>query len=65
MPRSGSRRHCAVEADWIFEELPQATILSVSRPETADFSPMLLSYTIEVHYKQVDPLLISLHVIQP
>ncbi|KAK4795592.1 hypothetical protein SAY86_027918 [Trapa natans] len=52
VPRFGSHRHCAVEGDWIFDELPRAIILSVSRPETADFSPMLLSYTIEVRYKQ-------------
>ncbi|RXI01795.1 hypothetical protein DVH24_015144 [Malus domestica] len=36
----------------IFEELPVATIVSVSRPETGDISPMLLSYTIEFQYKQ-------------
>nr|DAD38153.1 TPA_asm: hypothetical protein HUJ06_008794 [Nelumbo nucifera] len=37
---------------WIFEELPKATIISVSRPDAADISPMLLSYTIEFQYKQ-------------
>ncbi|XP_061363302.1 phospholipase D zeta 1-like isoform X2 [Gastrolobium bilobum] len=37
---------------WIFEELPKATIISVSRPETGDISPILLSYTIELQYKQ-------------
>ncbi|PON89548.1 Phospholipase D1/D [Trema orientale] len=31
----------------IFDELPMATILSVSQPDTSDISPMLLSYTIE------------------
>lgn len=36
----------------IFEELPVATIVSVSRPDTGDISPMLLSYTIEFQYKQ-------------
>lgn len=36
----------------IFEELPVVTIVSVSRPETGDISPMLLSYTIEFQYKQ-------------
>ncbi|KAJ6434536.1 hypothetical protein OIU84_018117 [Salix udensis] len=41
------------EPGWIFDELPKATIVSVSRPDTAgDFSPMLLSYTIELQYKQ-------------
>ncbi|KAF3942858.1 hypothetical protein CMV_030526 [Castanea mollissima] len=51
MSRSHSARQCG-EAVWIFEELPKATILSVSRPETGDISPMLLSYTIEFQYKQ-------------
>ncbi|GAV58550.1 PLDc domain-containing protein/PLDc_2 domain-containing protein, partial [Cephalotus follicularis] len=37
---------------WIFEELPLATIVSVSRPETGDISPMLLSYIIQIQYKQ-------------
>ena len=37
----------------IFDELPEATIVSVSRPDAADISPMLLSYTIEFRYKQV------------
>ncbi|XP_008795779.1 phospholipase D zeta 1-like [Phoenix dactylifera] len=36
----------------IFDELPKATIVSVSRPDASDISPMLLSYTIEVQYKQ-------------
>lgn len=36
----------------IFEELPKATIVSVLKPETTDFSPMLLSYNIELKYKQ-------------
>ncbi|XP_073104639.1 phospholipase D zeta 1 isoform X2 [Elaeis guineensis] len=36
----------------IFDELPKATIISVSRPDAGDISPMLLSYTIEVQYKQ-------------
>ncbi|KAL4273522.1 hypothetical protein GQ457_13G005710 [Hibiscus cannabinus] len=37
---------------WIFDELPTATIVSVSRPDAGDISPMLLSYTIEFQYKQ-------------
>ena len=49
--RSHSTKQCC-EPVWIFEELPKATIVSVSRPDTGDFSPMLLSYTIEFHYKQ-------------
>ncbi|KAK8689373.1 hypothetical protein V6N13_088094 [Hibiscus sabdariffa] len=48
---SGSFGRCG-ENDSIFEELPMATIVSVSRPDTGDMSPMLLSYTIEVRYKQ-------------
>ncbi|XP_062081905.1 phospholipase D zeta 1-like [Humulus lupulus] len=36
----------------IFDDLPMATILAVSRPDTGDISPMLLSYTIEFQYKQ-------------
>ncbi|KAG8649641.1 hypothetical protein MANES_08G114700v8 [Manihot esculenta] len=40
------------ELGWILDELPKATIVSVSRPDTGDISPMLLSYTIELQYKQ-------------
>lgn len=40
------------EATRVFEELPRATIFSVSRPEAGDITPMLLSYTIEINYKQ-------------
>ncbi|KAL0348053.1 UNVERIFIED_CONTAM: Phospholipase D zeta 1 [Sesamum angustifolium] len=36
----------------IFEELPTATIVSVSRPDASDITPLLLSYTIELQYKQ-------------
>ncbi|XP_052185855.1 phospholipase D zeta 1-like isoform X2 [Diospyros lotus] len=36
----------------VFEELPEATIVSVSRPDASDFSPLQLSYTIELQYKQ-------------
>ncbi|PON88229.1 Phospholipase D family [Trema orientale] len=36
----------------IFDELPKATIVDVSRPDAGDISPMLLSYTIEFQYKQ-------------
>ncbi|KAL2941083.1 Phospholipase D zeta 1 [Bienertia sinuspersici] len=53
----------------IFEELPKATILSVSRPDVSDITPLLLSYTIELHYKQFKWLLqkkatqvLSLHI---
>nr|GMD31052.1 phospholipase D zeta 1-like isoform X1 [Ipomoea batatas] len=40
------------EAARIFDELPKATIVQVSRPDVADISPMLLTYTIEFKYKQ-------------
>lgn len=36
----------------IFEELPEATVISVSRPDASDISPLLLSYTIQFEYKQ-------------
>ncbi|KAG6504979.1 hypothetical protein ZIOFF_037327 [Zingiber officinale] len=36
----------------IFNELPVAEIVSVSRPDAGDISPMLLTYTIDFHYKQ-------------
>ncbi|CAM8888686.1 unnamed protein product [Rhodiola kirilowii] len=43
---------CEDGATWMFEELPKATIVSVSKPDTGDISPILLSYTIEFQYKQ-------------
>ncbi|GER55424.1 phospholipase D [Striga asiatica] len=36
----------------IFEELPTAAVVSVSRPDASDITPLLLSYTIELQYKQ-------------
>ena len=48
-----SFHHDAPEPTRIFDELPNATIISVSRPDAGDISPMLLSYTIECQYKQV------------
>jgi phospholipase D1/2 len=41
------------DAARMFDELPRASIVAVSRPDAGDITPMLLSYTIEVHYKQV------------
>lgn len=41
------------DAVWIFDELPKAEIVSVSRPDVSDITPMLLSYIIEFHYKDV------------
>ncbi|KAG1371287.1 Phospholipase D zeta 2 [Cocos nucifera] len=46
----------------IFDELPKATIVSVSRPDASDISPVLLSYTIEVQYKQVKEWLQNLGI---
>ncbi|CAH1415118.1 unnamed protein product [Lactuca virosa] len=40
------------EASRIFDELPNATIVQVSRNEAGDISPMLLTYTIDFEYKQ-------------
>ncbi|KAL8490601.1 hypothetical protein ACS0TY_022561 [Phlomoides rotata] len=36
----------------IFDELPKATIIQVSRPDASDISPMQLTYTIEFQYKE-------------
>ncbi|GJT28101.1 phospholipase D zeta 1-like protein isoform X1, partial [Tanacetum coccineum] len=47
-----SFHHHPPETTRIFDELPEATIVHVSRPDAADFSPMLLSYTIDFQYKQ-------------
>ncbi|URD81126.1 phospholipase d [Musa troglodytarum] len=38
----------------IFDELPKADIVSVSRPDATDIIPMLLSYTVEFRYKSKD-----------
>ncbi|XP_057957656.1 phospholipase D zeta 1 isoform X3 [Malania oleifera] len=47
-----SFRQSPPESSRIFDELPKSTIVSVSRPDAADISPLLLSYTIEFQYKQ-------------
>ncbi|KAF7813523.1 phospholipase D zeta 1 isoform X1 [Senna tora] len=47
MSPAASFRGGGLEPPRIFEELPEATIVSVSRPDAGDISPMLLSYTIE------------------
>ncbi|XP_019419033.1 PREDICTED: phospholipase D zeta 1 isoform X1 [Lupinus angustifolius] len=47
-----SFRHGGCETTRIFEELPKAAIVSVSRPDASDISPMQLSYTIQFQYKQ-------------
>lgn len=46
-------RSSSTELTGIFEELPVARIVSVSKPDASDFSPLLLSYTIQLQYKQV------------
>ncbi|KAI7733489.1 hypothetical protein M8C21_033729 [Ambrosia artemisiifolia] len=52
---NGFRRSSSfcTEQNRIFDELPKATILSVSRPDVSDIGPLLLSYTIQMEYKQV------------
>jgi phospholipase D1/2 len=47
------RQGSTPESCRIFDELPKGTIVSVSRPDLSDISPVQLSYTIEVQYKQV------------
>ncbi|KAM7485037.1 hypothetical protein LguiA_001046 [Lonicera macranthoides] len=44
--------HHTPESTRIFDELPKAIILEVSRPDAGDISPLLLHYTIEFQYKQ-------------
>ncbi|PKA48394.1 Phospholipase D p1 [Apostasia shenzhenica] len=45
------RPHDSPDLARVFQELPKATIVSVSRPDASNITPMLLSYTIELHYK--------------
>ncbi|OAY77325.1 Phospholipase D zeta 1 [Ananas comosus] len=51
-PPPAAAAAAAAAAERIFDELPKATIVAVSRPEASDITPMLLSYTIEFEYKQ-------------
>ncbi|KAG8372921.1 hypothetical protein BUALT_Bualt12G0117300 [Buddleja alternifolia] len=48
--------------DRIFDELPKATIVQVSRPDASDITPMQLAYTIEFLYKQVKEWLQNLGI---
>ena len=48
-----SPRQASAESTRIFDQLPEASIVSVSRPDPDNISPALLSYTIEIQYKQV------------
>ncbi|KAI3992768.1 hypothetical protein MKX01_021729 [Papaver californicum] len=50
------------EEEKIFEELPTSTIVSVTRSDSSDFNPLLLSYTIQLQYKQKAPQVIYLHL---
>ncbi|KAL8134057.1 phospholipase D zeta 1-like [Apium graveolens] len=50
--RSSSYMNWTSEQTGIFEQLPKAKIVSVSKPDASDFSPLLLSYTIQLQYKQ-------------
>lgn len=61
-PPALSSSHSFREATRIFDELPKATIVSVSKPDASDFSPLLLSYTIELQYKHVSFLSLSLSI---
>ncbi|MQM13644.1 hypothetical protein Taro_046568 [Colocasia esculenta] len=61
MTSSHSYRQQGPDPDWIFEELPKATIVSVSRPDASDITPMLLSYTIEFRYKQKRVIIEEFH----
>ncbi|KAL6503364.1 Phospholipase D zeta 1 [Orobanche gracilis] len=40
------------ESNGIFDELPKASIVQVSRPDAGDISPVQLTYTIEFQYKE-------------
>ncbi|KAL3641911.1 Phospholipase D zeta 1 [Castilleja foliolosa] len=40
------------ESNRIFDELPKASIVQVSRPDAGDISPVQLTYTIEFQYKE-------------
>ena len=56
-----SPRQASAELTRIFDELPEASIVSISRPDPGDISPALLFYTIEIQYKQVrDAISLSL-----
>ncbi|KAI3459247.1 hypothetical protein Pfo_015910 [Paulownia fortunei] len=46
------QNHPGGEAARIFDELPKATIIQVSRPDAGDISPIQLTYTIEFQYKE-------------
>ncbi|KAJ1699336.1 hypothetical protein LUZ63_007848 [Rhynchospora breviuscula] len=51
-PRSFRTQSMELECERIFDELPRGIVASVSRPDAGDITPMLLTYTIELEYKQ-------------
>ncbi|KAM0951160.1 putative phospholipase D [Dioscorea sansibarensis] len=51
-PVSGAGSFRLSDLARIFDELPKATIISVSEPDASDITPFLLTYTIEFQYKQ-------------
>ena len=56
-----SPRQASAELTRIFDELPEASIVSISRPDPGDIIPAPLFYTIEIQYKQVrDAISLSL-----
>jgi phospholipase D1/2 len=54
-PEASSASFRLPESARVFDELPRARIVAVSRPDAGDITPMLLSYTVELQYKQVCP----------
>jgi hypothetical protein len=54
-PEASSASFRLPDSARVFDELPRARIVAVSRPDAGDITPMLLSYTVEVQYKQVRP----------
>jgi hypothetical protein len=52
-PEASSASFWLPETARAFDELPRARIMAVSRPDAGDITPMLLSYTLELQYKQV------------
>ncbi|XP_051179064.1 phospholipase D zeta 1 [Lolium perenne] len=51
-PEASSASFRLPDSARVFDELPRARIVAVSRPDAGDITPMLLSYTVEVQYKQ-------------
>ncbi|OVA12917.1 Phospholipase D/Transphosphatidylase [Macleaya cordata] len=60
-PSVSSSLH-SFEPNWIFDELPKATVVSVSRPDAADISPFTLSYTFKWRLVKKAVQAIYLHI---